>query len=81
MPIFEYQCDDCGRQFEKLVRASSPAVACPGCGGEKVEQQYSTFAAQMGAGGSTKAGDTCAPMPSGGCGSGMCGMPGVCGRN
>ena len=79
MPIYEYRCDGCGNQFEKLVRASSPAVACPTCGGEKVEQQYSTFAPKMGSGG--KSAQPCAPMPSGGCGSGMCGMPGVCGRN
>jgi len=51
MPIYEYRCDGCGSQFEKLVRASSPAVACPECGGAKLEQQYSTFAAQMGIGG------------------------------
>lgn len=72
MPIYEYRCDGCGSQFEKLVRASSPAVACPDCGGAKLEQQYSTFAG--GAKGAT-------PMPSGGCGSAMCGMPGVCGKN
>lgn len=76
MPIYEYRCDGCGSQFEKLVRASSPAVACPGCGGAKLERQYSTFAAQMAAGAKSAA-----PMPSGGCGSGMCGMPGVCGKN
>lgn len=80
MPIFEYRCDGCGRQFEKLVRGGSTAVACPSCGGEKLEQQYSTFAAKMGAGGGKEA-SACAPMPSGGCGSGMCGMPGYCGKN
>ncbi|MFN0103596.1 MAG: FmdB family zinc ribbon protein [Bryobacteraceae bacterium] len=73
MPIYEYRCDECGNQFEKLVRASSPAAACPGCGGAKLEQRYSTFAAQMGPG--------AAPMPSGGCGSSMCGVPGYCGKN
>lgn len=81
MPIYEYRCDGCGNQFEKLVRASSPAVACPTCGEEKLEQQYSTFAAQMGPGGAKGAGPCGAPMPAGGCGSGMCGMPGVCGKN
>lgn len=78
MPIYEYKCDACGNQFEKLVRASSPSVACPSCGGAKVEQQYSTFAAQMAA---SKSGGACAPMPSGGCGAGACGMPGFCGKN
>lgn len=80
MPIYEYRCDGCGSQFEKLVRASSPAAACPGCGGAKLERQYSTFAAQTGTGGA-KSSAPCAPMPPGGCGSGMCGMPGICGKN
>ena len=81
MPIYEYRCDDCGKQFEKLVRASAPKVACPGCGGEKLEQQYSTFSAQMGSGGSAAAAP-CGPMAGGGgCGAGMCGMPGLCGKN
>jgi putative FmdB family regulatory protein len=79
MPIYEYRCEACGSRFEKLVRGSSVAVACPGCGGEKLEQQYSTFAAQMGSGG--KSAEACAPTPSGGCGSGMCGMPGFCSKN
>lgn len=79
MPLYEYKCDGCGNQFEKLVRASSPAVACPSCGGEKLEQQYSTFSAQMGPGPASAR--SCAPMPSGGCGSGMCGMPGMCSKN
>ena len=80
MPIYEYRCDGCGKQFEKLVRASSPAVACPGCGGAKLEQQYSTFAAQMGGGAGASQG--CAPaQAAGGCGSGMCGMPGFCSKN
>jgi len=51
MPIYEYRCEACGNHFEKLVRGSSTAVACPTCGGARLEQQYSTFSAQMGAGG------------------------------
>ncbi len=72
MPIYEYKCE-CGTQFEKLVRNSSVAVACPKCGDERVEQQYSTFAAQTNGSASSEA-------PSGG-GCGMCSLPGGCGRN
>ena len=33
MPIFEYLCDDCGTEFEKLVRnRASTDVLCPSCG-------------------------------------------------
>jgi putative FmdB family regulatory protein len=74
MPIYEYLCDDCGSKFEKLVRSSqaSAEVECPSCGEAHVTQQLSTFAAH--ANGSSK--DV---MPS--CPSGMCGTPGMCGRN
>lgn len=34
MPIYEYQCEDCGVRFERMQSMSSPAVvACPECGG------------------------------------------------
>jgi putative FmdB family regulatory protein len=74
MPIFEFQCDDCGTKFEKLVRRAGETsdVACPSCGDAHVTEQLSTFAAH--ANGSAKD-----AMP--GCGSGMCGMPGMCNRN
>ena len=31
MPIYEYVCASCGKEFEKLVRQSSPAPECPDC--------------------------------------------------
>ena len=45
MPIYEYQCADCGHEFETLLRASSPAPACPGCGGVELQKKISRFAA------------------------------------
>jgi putative FmdB family regulatory protein len=73
MPIFEFACAKCGNRFEKLVRKTS-AVACPACGGEQLERQYSTFSAKASSGP-----EPCAPTPSGGCG--MCGVPGSCSMN
>ncbi|MEQ1886615.1 MAG: zinc ribbon domain-containing protein [Bryobacteraceae bacterium] len=75
MPIFEFQCDDCGTKFEKLLRRAgeTEGVECPSCGENHITEQLSTFAAH--ANGSPKQ----SAMPS--CGSGMCGMPGMCGRN
>ena len=32
MPIFEYQCTQCGKTFERLQPASSPPPPCPACG-------------------------------------------------
>ena len=49
MPIFEYQCASCGKEFELLVRNSSPAPRCAGCGGTELRKKLSTFAAITGA--------------------------------
>ena len=73
MPIYEYKCDDCGTKFEKLVRNTSTAVECPGCGQDHLHQEYSTFAARANGKSQESA------MPS--CPAGMCGNPGLCGRN
>lgn len=35
MPIYEYNCEKCGKTFEKLIRASDgdKKIECPDCGG------------------------------------------------
>jgi putative FmdB family regulatory protein len=34
MPLFEYQCDECGVRFERLQRNREPNLEeCPECGG------------------------------------------------
>jgi putative FmdB family regulatory protein len=34
MPLYEYQCDACGRRFELIRKFSDPPLdACPTCGG------------------------------------------------
>lgn len=44
MPIFEYECRDCGTKFEKLVSSPRAKVACSRCAGTRVVQQLSVFA-------------------------------------
>jgi len=45
VPIFEYRCSDCDKQFEELVLSRSHArVECPQCSSTKVEQLISRFA-------------------------------------
>ncbi len=35
MPIYEYQCERCGKEFEKCQKFSNPVVdKCPTCGGK-----------------------------------------------
>ncbi|HWP86174.1 MAG TPA: zinc ribbon domain-containing protein [Terriglobia bacterium] len=45
MPIFEYRCRGCGKEFEVLVLPGSPKTACPRCGSGRFEQLLSAFAA------------------------------------
>lgn len=44
MPIYEYQCASCGKEFETLVRKSAPPPQCPGCNGSKLRKKLSAFA-------------------------------------
>ena len=43
MPIYEYRCRACGKDFEKYVHGPSTAVACPGCDGADVTRKLSVF--------------------------------------
>ena len=47
MPIYEYTCRGCGKQFEILVRkADTPA--CPACAGHDLEKMLSGVAIKSG---------------------------------
>ena len=45
MPIFEYACSSCGKEFETLVRASSHTPECPACHSTELQKKLSVFAA------------------------------------
>jgi putative FmdB family regulatory protein len=44
MPIFEYDCEKCGHDFELLVFDREAPINCPACGSGKVEKKLSVFA-------------------------------------
>ncbi|UQZ88653.1 hypothetical protein C4J81_05315 [Deltaproteobacteria bacterium Smac51] len=75
MPIYEYKCPDCGREFEELVVGSQPKVVCPKCGGEKCDKLMSaaSFRSKV-ADGSTVSGSSgggcagCSASSCAGCG-------------
>ncbi len=47
MPLYEYECKQCGHRFERIVKFSDPPEkVCPKCGGE-VEQMLSAPAVQF----------------------------------
>ncbi|GAB4197197.1 MAG: hypothetical protein Kow00105_11290 [Phycisphaeraceae bacterium] len=68
MPIYEYQCEQCGHVTEALrtMSQADEPIACESCGAEKTHRIHSEFAAA-----SSKL-DTPA-IPPGGCG--RCGNP------
>lgn len=47
MPLFDFRCQACDREFEVLVRPASygdPAPSCPACGSTRLDRLLSTFA-------------------------------------
>jgi putative FmdB family regulatory protein len=43
MPIYEFECEECGVRFEELVAADA-ALACPACGSERARRLLSAVA-------------------------------------
>jgi putative FmdB family regulatory protein len=71
MPIYEYICDDCKSQFEKIVINRQQEISCPACSSKKATIQLSVFSSAT-VGGSGK---SSGPSRGGGC----CGGGGGCG--
>jgi putative FmdB family regulatory protein len=66
MPIFEYRCADCDREFEAFVTAAR-AAECPACHGANLEKRLSSPGmVGVGAGSARQA----SPPMGGGCGAG-----------
>ena len=48
MPIYEYQCDACGKRFEQIQKfADAPVDVCPQCGKGPVQRLMSAPAFQF----------------------------------
>jgi putative FmdB family regulatory protein len=45
MPIYEFRCEECGAEFEELVKAGGKATVCPSCGSNRVKRTFSAQAA------------------------------------
>ena len=72
MPIYEYQCEECGTRHEKSVMAKGQEIVCPKCASGKQAIQISVFSASAKSGGAGTA-------SSGGSGCGC--APRTCGCN
>src|SRR5215218_8181780 len=68
MPLFEYSCEACGREFEAFV-TSQRTPSCPDCHGERLAKHLSS----PGMVGVSAPRSAASPQPSGGCGAGGAG--------
>jgi putative FmdB family regulatory protein len=71
MPLFEYQCKSCSKEFELLVRGSE-TPQCPSCRSTALQKRLSVFAAHANGGSRTMS----AAAPCGACGDPR--GPGAC---
>ena len=67
MPIYEYHCNQCENEFEKLVFNISEKVVCPKCKSKKVHRMMSAFAFSSGGKFKSTASSSC-----GGCSATSC---------
>ncbi|MEW6215288.1 MAG: zinc ribbon domain-containing protein [Nitrospirota bacterium] len=44
MPIYEYKCNSCGEDFERLVFGNQK-VSCPRCNSDEIKKKFSVFCA------------------------------------
>ena len=70
MPIFEYECRECGAKFEEITASQSSNVTCRKCSSSSVQPLLSAFAV------SVRSGEPVSepgPCPCGAPRRGMCG--------
>lgn len=63
MPLYEYQCNKCGEQFEvrQSMGEDGSKLNCPKCQAGKPTRLMSTFSS-AGSGGSFDSGASCSPF-------------------
>jgi len=68
MPIYEFDCQDCGDSFESLVMSFTKidGVTCPECKSKNVHKKISTFAVKGDTGGSASFSTSAASCAPGG---------------
>ncbi len=66
MPVYEYRCGACGRDFERYVATSGTVVACPACTSGNVKRKFSVVSVK------SSGGAVASTVPGGGgcCGGG-----------
>ena len=72
MPIYEYQCAQCGEKFEarQSFGEDGSRLSCPKCEAPNPQKLLSTFSARISGAGASSSEDN---GPT--CSSGVCGLP------
>ena len=68
MPVYEFECLDCKRDFEQLVMGSGSKIECPHCKGNNANKKMSVCG--MSSGGKftgSSGGPSCTGCPSSNC--------------
>ncbi len=69
MPLYEFHCPKCQKDFELLVRSSKwEGTSCPHCGSKKLAKKLSIFATSVAQPSSSSLPAACPMKTSGGCG-------------
>ncbi len=66
MPIFEYHCSKCDKDFEILVFGRQK-ITCPHCNGKKVKKLLSAVSHRSESGFTSSQGSSCSSCSSGNC--------------
>lgn len=61
MPIYEYECTECGQPFEELILSitSEKEVYCPSCKSKSVKKKISLFGTKVSNSGSAFSSAAC----------------------
>ena len=68
MPLFNYKCSDCNKEFEILVKNDKRNIECSDCGGKNLKKVYSSFDFNL------KEPVSTGGCSMGGCSNGSCGL-------
>jgi putative FmdB family regulatory protein len=41
MPVYEFECDECGERFEELTPTGTRSLVCPRCGSQRTRRLLS----------------------------------------
>ena len=67
MPIYEFRCKKCKKDFECLVFGKADDVCCPTCNGKRVERLMSAASFKSGGKYTSSSSSGCASCSGGSC--------------